>query len=224
LHHIGYGVLSDMGAVYTLGDSPGTVIRGNLIHDVFSYSYGGWGLYTDEGSTDILWENNVVYNTKSGGIHQHYGKNNIFRHNIIAFSKSGQIIRTRIEEHSSFTLQENVIVFDNANPYGGNMHGAHYAAHDNIYWDVTGAPFTFLGKSLEDLQHDGLEVNSRIVDPGFVNAAAFDFRLKPNAPAEPLVKDAVAAMAIAGLEGDPEWTSKPKRILFKELSKDMQPN
>ena len=67
LHHIGKNVLSDMGAIYTLGEQPGTVIRNNLIHDVWSFTYGGWGIYPDEGSSEELIENNIVYRTKSAG-------------------------------------------------------------------------------------------------------------------------------------------------------------
>ncbi len=40
IHHICEGVLSDNGAIYLLGVQPGTVVRGNHIHDVTAADYG----------------------------------------------------------------------------------------------------------------------------------------------------------------------------------------
>jgi hypothetical protein len=88
INNIFRGELSDGACVYNLGRSPGTLIDHNICFDVNSYNYGGWGYYTDEGSSNVTISNNLVYDTKSAGMHQHYGTDNLFVNNIFAFGSS----------------------------------------------------------------------------------------------------------------------------------------
>jgi hypothetical protein len=187
MHDIGQSMLSDMGAVYTLGIQEGTVIRNNLIHDVNSFTYGGWGLYPDEGSTHILWENNVVYRTKSAGFHQHYGRENVVRNNIFAFGKEHQLMRTRDENHTSFFLTNNIVYFDSGSLLGSSWKNDKFVLDYNIYFDArpgaTPESLKFSGATLEQWRQRGHDEHSIIADPQFVDAGRYDFRLKDNSPA-----------------------------------------
>ena len=107
IYNIGQRTLSDMGAVYLLGSQPNTLVSGNVIHDVSSADYGGWGIYLDEGSSGILVTNNLVYRCDSLGFHQHMGNNNTVRNNIFAFNKNAQV---GISGDGSFLLERNLLV------------------------------------------------------------------------------------------------------------------
>jgi parallel beta-helix repeat protein len=183
IHDIGQGVLSDMGGIYTLGISPGTTIRYNLVHDVYSYGYGGWGIYTDEGSTGILIENNIVYRTKTGGFHQHYGRENIVRNNIFAFAEIHQLQRTRAEEHSSFTFTGNIVLYDKGVLLGGNWRDGSFEMDRNLYWNAGRTRVFFDGLNLRSWQRLGHDRDSIIADPRFVDPANGDFRLEAGSPA-----------------------------------------
>jgi hypothetical protein len=187
IHHIGQEELSDMGGIYTLGVSPGTELVHNHIHDVRSYSYGGWGIYPDEGSTGILIENNLVYRTKTGGFHQHYGKENVVRNNIFAFADQGQIIRSREEAHRSFTFERNIVYFSQGDLFGSQWSNGNYLLDHNIYWRTDDKPIVFPGnRDFKAWQATGQDRHSLIADPKFTDPTRGDFRLSPQSPASKL--------------------------------------
>jgi parallel beta-helix repeat protein len=206
MHDLGQGLLSDMGGVYTLGIQPGTVISNNVMHDVDSYSYGGWGLYTDEGSSNILMENNLVYNVKDGGFHQHYGENNTIRNNILAFSRQGQVAVTRSEDHLSFTFERNIVYFDQGTllGYGGWNNGARVDLMDNIYWRADGQSFDFAGRSWEEWRAMGRDDGSVIADPMFMDPENYDFRFASD---ETIQQTGFVPFdySLAGVYGDQWW-------------------
>ncbi|MCL2743951.1 MAG: right-handed parallel beta-helix repeat-containing protein, partial [Planctomycetaceae bacterium] len=137
IHDLGQGALADMGGVYTLGTLTGTRVCNNVIFNVKSYSYGGWGLYPDEGSEGLLMENNLVYDTTDGSFHQHYGKENLIRNNILAFSKPHQVAVTRIEEHLSLTFEKNIIYWTDAKSIGYQSDRAKVNYLSNLWYSVT---------------------------------------------------------------------------------------
>lgn len=220
IHHIGQGVLSDMGGVYTLGPSEGTTVSNNRIHHVYSYDRygrGGWGLYNDEGSTAIVMENNLVYNVKTGTYHQHYGRENIIRNNILAFSMNGQIQRSRVEDHVSFILEGNIIYWkDSELATSGSIKDDKVTLTGNIYWDASGEPVDFQGMTLAERQEKGLDLGSIIADPKFVDPDNFDFRLQNDSPVfEMGFKE--FDYTKAGVYGTPEWTKLAEDKEFPEV-------
>ncbi|MCM8757270.1 MAG: right-handed parallel beta-helix repeat-containing protein [Candidatus Omnitrophica bacterium] len=191
IHHLGQGRLSDMGGVYLLGVQPGTRVRYNLIHDITCRIYGGWALYTDEGSSYILLENNICYRTNRECFHQHYGQENIVRNNIFVFGEQQLLRYTRIEPHTGLIFERNIVVSQGQAMWSGDygQDKRQIESDWNLYWDVEN-PEAVLNigddntrRSLKEWQKLGFDQNSLIADPKFANIYKFDFSLLPDSPA-----------------------------------------
>jgi hypothetical protein len=175
-----------MGDIYTLGPSEGTLVSGNVFHDIESSSYGGWGLYTDEGSTGITFEHNLVFRTTSGSFHQHYGRDNVVRHNVLVDARDQQVQASRVEDHRSFRFENNIVVWSRGTAIAGPWNKLQTLTVRNCWWNSSGTPVTFMNHTLEAWQAAGHEQGSIVADPLFVDPANDDYRLRPDSPAIPL--------------------------------------
>ncbi len=207
IHHIGWGELSDMGGVYCLGESEGTSVSNNVIHHVYSYDYGGWGLYTDEGSTGIVMENNLVYACKNAGFHQHYGKENTIRNNIFAGNIRAQLMATRIEDHLSFRFVNNIVWFDSGSLLRSNWSKVNLFSDNNCYWDTRTRDIRFGEQTFEEWQAAGKDTHSIVADPQFTDPDNGDFTIN-NASVIEETGFSPFDYTRAGVYGSEAWVNK----------------
>lgn len=186
IYDLGKGVMSDMGGVYTLGTSFGTKVHDNVIHDVWAYSYGGWALYTDEGSEGVTMERNLCWNTTDGGFHQHYGTGCVIRNNVFAWNRKLGAVRMarQVVQGVPCTLHfvNNVVVVREGPLVGLGPRGVGGVWANNLWYDYSGKP-VMDGLDWAAWVASGKETGGVYADPQFVDADANDFRLRPSSPA-----------------------------------------
>lgn len=219
IHHLGNGDgLSDMGGIYTLGISPGTTERYNHIHHVYNYApvSHGSGVYPDEGSSEILIENNVVYRVRTCPLFQHYGKDNIVRNNIFALGGKGQLQRCREDKPCHYVAEGNIVFGDIPQMLGGVWKNGDWKVGRNVYWSTAGPP-KFADMDFQTWQRKGNDIGSIVADPRFVDAANDDFRLKPDSPALKLGFQPID-LSKTGLYGEKDWVELPKRYQDRPLN------
>ncbi len=108
IHHI-MNKLSDGGGIYCLGLQPNSRISNNLIHDV-TVNAGraeSNGMFLDEGITDLIVENNIVYNIARSPLRFHKAFHNTVRNNVFVCGDDIPPIRY------NRTKEEDIIKIDN---------------------------------------------------------------------------------------------------------------
>ena len=158
-------------------------------------------------------ENNLVYDTTDGSFHQHYGKENIVRNNILAFSTPHQVAVTRVEEHLSMTFEKNIIYWTEGSAIGYRSESVKADYRSNLWWraDAEGNPLPvdFKGKTHEEWLALGKDAGSIVADPKFVDPKNRDFRLQKDSPALKL-GFVPFDFSKAGVHGKASWVKRAK--------------
>jgi hypothetical protein len=207
IHHI-MQEMFDGGGIYTLGYQPGTVVHHNYIHDVPR----GHGLYTDEGSRGILFENNVVFRVGGWGYQHHHGSDNTLRNNIISAVGRNYIVRSKEDPAESFTFERNIVLMDvgeylkkadwfsealfeefarhwpgeDGTLLSGQWTNGKFRMDYNTYWSLDGKQPEFAGKSLAEWQKAGHDPHSLVADPKLADPMNGDFTPAEDSPAREL--------------------------------------
>jgi len=226
VHHV-MRTLEDGGGIYSLGLTPGSVIRHNVVHDVGTPPDRiGHGIYIDGGSSGLLCENNICYDCGHGGIRIQHGDSCItVLNNISAFNGFG----LGIDAERTNIFQYNIVLLDGEGTpfrYVPEWQSYNKIIDYNVYWRADGKPLKFLDFTWEEWrQKEGvkdiwytprMDPHSRVADPLFVDAAKRDFRLQPKSPALALGFRPIDTSAV-GLYGDSAWTALPGQATLSPL-------
>eukprot|EP00698_Gefionella_okellyi_P010683 TRINITY_DN2782_c0_g1_i3.p1 TRINITY_DN2782_c0_g1~~TRINITY_DN2782_c0_g1_i3.p1 ORF type:complete len:495 (-),score=100.56 TRINITY_DN2782_c0_g1_i3:257-1741(-) len=194
IYDIGRFQLSDMGGIYSLGQSPGTTVHHNVVSQVYTYDYGGWCLYPDQASSNMTWHDNVCYNTSSASFHQHWGAQNVIQNNVFAFGGQTQpdgSIRTEpdVGMMNTFLFENNIVYHTNNTLFYGMWTESasplrRYTFESNLYFTPDNAPMVFPDGDFAQWQASGKDAGSLFgYDPQFVDAVGGDFTVREDSPA-----------------------------------------
>jgi hypothetical protein len=173
--------------------------------------YGAWGIYCDGGSSDLLFEHNLVYRTTTGAFHTNAGHDQVFRHNIFAFGRHHQLSFDYPMANHTVRLENTIVLADNANLTNGDWSRMPTRARRNVIWDLSrkeeGRPAEGVLKAL----------GAAYENPRFRDPAKGDFTLEPDSPALalgfiPFDVSAVGPRA-SGAERRPSAPSVPTGVI-----------
>ena len=213
--NLGQGVTSDMGGIYfSSSDTKGNQVLNNVIHDVTHDpgpgGYGGNGIYFDQGASNIVAKNNLVYRVSGAGLFINFAdmldgeipQNDVITNNVFAYPKKWLLQRGG-DNQLTFTFTHNIAVWDQGKlqnePGKWSCHDncpSRFVLDYNLYWNTRGEKPEFIttepGQYRQPMRHDfaawqalGEDQHSIFANPQFVdpNYPQDNFMLKPGSPA-----------------------------------------
>jgi hypothetical protein len=201
IHACGQGWLSDLGGIYAPGNSPYSVVEGNVVYDIQARDYDGSALYLDGSAQYMTVRNNWFYdcNTLSLNIK---GWSLVFTNNVIAQAGLWNVKRYNSDSSSdpgyaplggaagrtpplfsrNIYLQEGGEVYEHSKYTETPTNWAN--SDSNLFWDATGAITVGPNQSLSQWRTAEIkDLNSIEQNPLFVDPLRGDFRVTTNSPA-----------------------------------------
>lgn len=123
IHHI-LQTLSDGGGIYMLGLQPGSKITNNHIHDV-QVNAGraeSNGMFLDEGTTDVLIQNNLVYNIAKSPLRFHKATTNLVKENWLFCTDENPPIRYNATKEEDIHKVNNKTFTEGEEDYNKELH------------------------------------------------------------------------------------------------------
>ena len=108
IHHV-LQLMSDGGGIYTLGRQPGTRLVRNRIHDI-PVNLGraeSNGIFMDEGSSEMVVEENTIYNIERSPIRFHRAQDNTLRRNTLVTRPGVAPIAYNNAQADTMTMEAN---------------------------------------------------------------------------------------------------------------------
>ena len=170
----------DGAGIYTLGSQPNTFVHHNYVHDILY----GHGLYTDQGSRYITYENNVFYHPYGVGLVINCATDLTVRNNIFAYSGRHPLSRG-IDAGWTMQATRNIFYAPTASQmFEGPWNDSDFSLDYNLYWSLEGGGIIFPGSTnFAQWQATGRDVHSLVADPKFANLGSGDFTIPANSPA-----------------------------------------
>lgn len=115
-NHISHvmAVLSDGGGIYTLGDQPGSIIRGNRIHDIPENAGRAEsnGMFLDQGTGSFVIEDNLIYGVDRSPFRFNKGWKNVIRNNRVLLPEGIPLVKFGATDPERIEVTGNIILPD----------------------------------------------------------------------------------------------------------------